>query len=135
MLRNDNEFNCIYYLAVSSGQQGGVRNVIDAKKKDATVSEALPATAKPPLKLPRILTSRHTTKQAKTMTATSTPMACTDQQPELYRLAHQSRWSSSSDLTGLHDRLAYLARDSFFYVGTSGVDTSANFRCRRECRE
>ena len=78
------------------------------------------------------------------MTATSTSTACTDQQPALYRLAHQSRWSSSSDLTGLHDRLAYLSslhsasvQAASTQVPTSGTENTVgaendNTRCN-EC--
>ena len=68
------------------------------------------------------------------MTATSTSTVCTDQQPALYRLAHQSRWSSSSDLTGLHDRLAYLsslhssASPRQQAVPTSGIGSAENVR-------
>ena len=44
------------------------------------------------------------------MTATATSARNTaNQQPKLYSLAHQSRWSSSSDLSCLHDRLLYLS--------------------------
>lgn len=58
------------------------------------------------------------------MTATSAPTS-TDQQPALYRLAHQSRWSSSSDLTGLHDRLVYLSSlHSSAQVPTSGTENN-----------
>ena len=60
------------------------------------------------------------------MTATSTPTACTDQQPALYSLAHQSRWSSSSDLTGLHDRVVYLSslHSSSVQAASTQVPTS-----------
>ena len=114
MLRNDNELHLVT-IGLSATQArawrpvgGGVRNVIDAKKKDAT----LPATANQ--------TSENFDLTTHTMTATSTPTACTDEQPALYRLAHQSRWSSSSDLTGLHDRLAYL-----FSLHSSPTSTQA----------